>query len=291
MYCSKCGKEIADGSVYCNHCGANIIKASNSNKRLVAIGAVIALLAAVAFGAIKTYRATNPVLNSSADITDELIDKIITNSIDSITFNYEFTVCQGKYEKSDDWKNEQNRINPFWRANSIQPIRRIKFEVILTEKSSSLACAFYGFKKLEFVNLKDTSGVTNMNGMFLGAASFNQPVGSWNTSKVTNMKYMFSDAESFNQPIGSWNTSMVTNMRGMFWGAESFNQPIGNWDTSRVTNMGYMFEDAKSFNQPIGNWNTSNVTDMSEMFKGAASYRYLKPTVPNSMFPIPLSVR
>ncbi len=87
MYCSKCGKEIADGSVYCNHCGANIIKASNSNKRLVAIGAVIALLAAVAFGAIKTYRATNPVLNSSADITDELIDKIITNSIDSITFN------------------------------------------------------------------------------------------------------------------------------------------------------------------------------------------------------------
>lgn len=266
MYCSKCGKEIADGSVYCNHCGANIIKASNSNKRLVAIGAVIALLAAVAFGAIKTYRATNPVLNSSADITDELIDKIITNSIDSITFNYEFTVCQGKYEKSDDWKNEQNRINPFWRANSIQPIRRIKFEVILTEKSSSLACAFYGFKKLEFVNLKDTSGVTNMNGMFLGAASFNQPV-------------------------GNWDTSMVTDMSDMFLGATSFNQPIGNWDTSRVTNMGYMFEDAKSFNQPIGNWNTSNVTDMSEMFKGAASYRYLKPTVPNSMFPIPLSVR
>ena len=341
MYCSKCGKEIADGSVYCNHCGAKIIRAGSSNKRLVAIGAVTALLAAVAFGAIKTYRATNPVLNSSADITDELINKIITNSIDSITFNYEFTVCKGKYEKSDDWKNEQNRINPFWRANSIQPIKRIEFEVILTEKSSSLACAFYGFKKLEFVNLKDTSGVTNMNGMFLGAASFNQPVGNWDTSmvtgmsdmflgaasfnqpidnwdtsrvtdmsgmfkgaksfnqpignwdtsKVTNMKYMFSDAESFNQPIGSWNTSMVTNMRGMFWGAESFNQPIGNWDTSRVTNMGYMFEDAKSFNQPIGNWNTSNVTDMSEMFKGAASYRYLKPTVPNSMFPIPLSVR
>ena len=316
MYCSKCGKEIADGSVYCNHCGAKIIRAGSSNKRLVAIGAVTALLAAVAFGAIKTYRATNPVLNSSADITDELINKIITNSIDSITFNYEFTVCKGKYEKSDDWNNERNRINPFWRANSIQPIKRIEFEVILTEKSSSLACAFYGFKKLEFVNLKDTSGVTNMNGMFLGAASFNQPVGNWDTSmvtdmsdmflgatsfnqpignwdtsRVTNMSSMFWEATSFNQPVGSWNTPKVSNMSGMFFRTESFNQPIGNWDTSRVTNMGYMFEDAKSFNQPIGNWNTSNVTDMSEMFKGAASYRYLKPTVPNSMFPIPLSVR
>lgn len=185
MYCSKCGKEIADGSVYCNHCGANIIKASNSNKRLVAIGAVIALLAAGVFGVAKwyekyqTYRAANPVLNSSADITDELINKILANNLESLTINYEFTRCKGEDEEYDDWKNERNRINPFWIANNIQPIERIEFEIKLTDKSSSLACAFCEFKKLEFVNLKDTSNVTNMRGMFWNASSFNQPIGNW----------------------------------------------------------------------------------------------------------------
>ena len=253
MYCNKCGKEIADGSVYCNHCGAKIIRAGSSNKRLVAIGAVIALLATgafgvakwyekyqtlealknekiadVVFGAIKwyenyqTYRATNPVLNSPSDITHELINKILANNLESLTVNYEFTRCPGEYEEPDDWINEQNRINPFWRAKNIQPIKRIEFEIKLTDKSSSLACAFYNFDKLKFVNLQDTSKVTNMFGMFYRAESFNQPVGSWNTSKVTNMSSMFSFATSFNQPIGNWDTSKVTDMRGMFFGAKSY---------------------------------------------------------------------
>ena len=196
MYCSKCGKEITDDSVYCNHCGAKIIRAGSSNKRLVAIVAVIALLAAGFFGAVKwyeNYREMNPVLNSSADITHELINKILANTLESLTINYEFTRCVGKDGKYDydDWKNELNRINPFWRANNIQPIKRIEFEIKLTDKSSSLACAFYDFKKLEFVNLKDTSKVTNMNRMFMGADSFNQPIGSWDTSKVTNMKSLY----------------------------------------------------------------------------------------------------
>ena len=282
MYCSKCGKEITDGSVYCNHCGAKIIRAGSSNKRLVAIVAVIALLAAGIFGAVKWYenyhyREMNPVLNSSADITSELIDKILANNLESLTINYEFTRCPGKNEEYNDWDNERNRINPFWRANKTQPIKRIEFEIKLTDKSSSLACAFVDFKNLEFVNLKDTSRVTDMQFMFFAATSFNQPIGNWNTSNVTDMSYMFKGATSFNQPIGSWNTSKVTNMTGMFASAKSFNQPIGGWNTSNVTNMSQMFEDAKSFNQPIGNWDTSGVFFMYRMFNGATSYRYPKP--------------
>ena len=204
MYCSKCGKEITDGSVYCNHCGAKIIRAGSSNKRLVAIVAVIALLAAGIFGAVKWYenyyREMNLVLNSSADITDELIDKILANNLESLTINYEFTKCPEKGEKDDDWEKEQNRINPFWRANKTQPIKRIEFEIKLTDKSSSLACAFLGFNKLEFVNLKDTSRVTNMSFMFYWATSFNQPIGNWDTSKVTNMSEMFNGATSYSYP-------------------------------------------------------------------------------------------
>ena len=59
----------------------------------------------------------NPTLNSPIDITDELIDKILANNLESLTINYEFTRCPGENEKDDDWKNEQNRTNPFWSAN------------------------------------------------------------------------------------------------------------------------------------------------------------------------------
>ena len=229
---------------------------------------------------------STPVLNSPEDITDELIEAIADNKLDSLTINYEFTrpVPDPSPEDSEydvirqEWVNkqyedEQYRTNPFWKANRIRKLIRIEFEIILGEKVHSLAATFKNMSSLEYVNLKNTSRVTNMSGMFWGAKSFNQPIGNWDTSNVTDMSDMFSDAESFNQPIGSnWDTSNVTDMSEMFYKAESFNQPIGNWDTSKVTDMGGMFFVAESFNQPIGNWDTSNVTDMSDMFSDAESF-------------------
>jgi surface protein len=197
-----------------------------------------------------------PILNSPNDITDELIQRIINNDLDSLTINYEFTrslkICPNCFESDDEWLDAQIRTNPFWRANSVTPLKRIEFEVKLGPDVHSLACAFYEFENLEYVNIKDTSNVADMHKMFY-------------------------KAKSFNQPIGNWDTSRVTGMSGMFWGATSFNQPIGNWDTSRVINMSWIFEEAKSFNQPIGNWDTSKVTNMGLMFSGAESYSYPKP--------------
>ena len=217
----------------------------------------------------------NPVLNSPDDITDELIHQIINNELDSLTINYEFTKRFSKGEENyEDWKNEQMRINPFWKANKITPLKRIEFEIKLGENVHSLASAFENLEKLEYVNIQDTSGVTNMSGMFNGAKSFNQPIGKWDTSSVTDMSFMFWHAESFNQPIGGWDTSNVTNMLGMFFYAKLFNQPICDWNTSKVTNMGSMFFRAELFNQPIGNWNTSKVTGMSWMFYLAKKFNH-----------------
>jgi surface protein len=117
-----------------------------------------------------------------------------------------------------------------------------------------------------------TTLMTDMNGMFYNATTFNQPIGSWDTSSVTHMGYMFRNASAFNQPIGSWNTSNVTDMIGMFLNASVFNQPIGSWDTSKVTRMYAMFYYASAFNQNIGSWDTSSVTDMSGMFTGTAAF-------------------
>jgi surface protein len=121
----------------------------------------------------------------------------------------------------------------------------------------------------------NTSGCTNMFGMFYGDAAFNSNLGSgstpWDVSKVTNMSSMFQQATNFNNgdntaPINNWNVSGVTNMYSMFYQASTFNQPIGSWNVSQVTTMQQMFSLALAFNQDIGNWNVSNVINMNQMF-------------------------
>ena len=54
----------------------------------------------------------------------------------------------------------------------------------------------------------DVSNVTDMEGMFGCANSFNQPLNNWNVSNVTNMEQMFQNARSFNQPLNKWNVSI-----------------------------------------------------------------------------------
>ena len=148
-----------------------------------------------------------------------------------------------------------------------------------------------------------TANVTDMGGMFRGAASFNQDISSWNVSNVTDMSYMFYSADAFNQNISSWDVSSVTDMEYMFYSADVFDQDISSWNvsnvtnmtqmfynanvfnnggvpltwtagtgTANVTNMYQMFRNANAFNQDISSWNTSNVTNMSWMFRGAASF-------------------
>ena len=228
MYCHKYGKEIPDNSVFCQHCVAAIKPPSKSKSNGLKVGVTAGLVILVGvwvFGGDKYWKEPNPVINSPYEITDDLIQKIAYNQIDSLTINYEFTRCRNENEDYNQWKNEQNRNNPFWRTNSITPIKRIGFEVKLGSGVHSLACAFYDFKNLKYVNITDTSKVTDMSHMFLGASSFNQPIGNWDTSSVTNMKWMFHGATSFNQPISNWNTSNVTGMLDMFKGAASYSHP------------------------------------------------------------------
>ena len=137
---------------------------------------------------------------------------------------------------------------------------------------TTAACnAFAGATKLTAV-VQPPLKVTSYQGMFSGATSFNQPIGTWNTSAVTNMFGMFENAESFNQPIGSWDTSAVRDIGCMFNGAKAFNQPIGSWNTGGLRDLNFVFNGAKAFNQPIGSWNTANVTSMVYTFQGASAF-------------------
>jgi surface protein len=77
----------------------------------------------------------------------------------------------------------------------------------------------------EDVTFVDTSKVTNMEGMFKGAESFNQDISNWDTSKVTNMSYMFDNAKSFNQDISGWSIPTNTKMFYENYFMEEKNKP------------------------------------------------------------------
>lgn len=131
---------------------------------------------------------------------------------------------------------------------------------------ASMENAFNGCSNLQ-LNATDNpnlSAVTSMNSMFSSCTALtgNSSMNSWNTSNVTDMQHVFNGASSFNQPIGSWNVGAVSNMGNMFQNATLFNQPLGTWNTSNVTNMWYMFVNATSFNQSLAGWNVSNVNNM-----------------------------
>ena len=52
-------------------------------------------------------------------------------------------------------------------------------------------------------------------------------ISNWDVSNVTDMEGMFGCANSFNQPLNNWNVSNdVTNMRYLFGGATSFNHAL-----------------------------------------------------------------
>ena len=131
--------------------------------------------------------------------------------------------------------------------------------------------AFFGASNLIMSSSAGTlemGTVTDMNGMFQNATSFDGDISGWNVEAVTEMSGMFSGASSFNGDIDGWNTASVTEMSEMFSGATAFNQNLGGWNTASVEGMSDMFSEATSFNGGISGWNTASVEGMAFMFLG-----------------------
>ena len=81
-----------------------------------------------------------------------------------------------------------------------------------------------------------TANVTNMNGMFQGASSFNQNI---RRSAVLG---------PFGVPTGNeyWNTSKVVFMSSMFNGASAFSRDISNWYVPLIPSKPTGFNDGTS---------------------------------------------
>ena len=140
MICRKCGKYVTDKSLFCNYCGNKIQTECPHCGRLLSADSLFCNYCGIKLSSIpdtsgyddisndydecyiKTFLEQpnceipeevisflnnmdlerNPILNSPDDITNELIEKILENDLDSLTINYEFTRCK---EDDEDCEN------------------------------------------------------------------------------------------------------------------------------------------------------------------------------------------
>jgi len=178
---------------------------------------------------------------------------------------------------------------------------------IYTARDAWLANAAAAEATYGHISTWDTSGVSDMTGLFCGddcsltypgltectpvvlcneaARSFNANIGAWDTSSVTSMRAMFKSAFDFDKPIGDWDVSNVKDMDSMFQHAFDFNCPIGDWSVDRVTDMSSMFFQAEKFNQPLCDWDIGYYTEISEMFSWTYAFdQYLNWCVINYLY-------
>jgi surface protein len=87
----------------------------------------------------------------------------------------------------------------------------------------------------------DVSEHLDMTSLFQDKTQFNQDLSKWDTSKVTTMEKMFLGATDFKGTyISKWDTSKVTNMNIMFLNANQFNSDLRNWNVDAVTTKNNM---------------------------------------------------
>ena len=135
--------------------------------------------------------------------------------------------------------------------------------------------------------------VINMEGMFSGCVSFNQPIDinapinpnflallhsciTFNssiditTNNGEDFQSMFEGCTAFNQSVGSLDTSSATDMQWMFADCDNFNKSLSHFQTGNVYSMGYMFYNAGAFNQNLTGWDVDgNVTSCGSFDTGS----------------------
>lgn len=86
-------------------------------------------------------------------------------------------------------------------------------------------------------NLKHVEAIPRTTDILHGAFHRNDSkftIGDWDTSGVTNMTGMFHLATAFNQPL-HFDTKNVRAMARMFQNATAFDQDLSEWDVNKVT--------------------------------------------------------
>lgn len=140
---------------------------------------------------------------------------------------------------------------------------------------TDLSYALYGANNVTSVPSNLPSSVQYIDEMFAYATALNDPsISDWETQNVKTMPGVFRGATSFNQPLGSWDISSVSTMMNLFRNATEFNQDISSWDVSNVENFTRIFRDAVRFDQDLSGWDVSSGVEFVGAFNGASNIAF-----------------
>lgn len=142
--------------------------------------------------------------------------------------------------------------------------------VSLNRDCVNLFGGYSELRQIDFGGCVDTSGVTDMFGMFFDCGNLTQiDLSGFDTSKVTNMSAMFAGCERLKAlDLSGFDTSRVTNMGGMFQSCASLKTlDLSALDTSGVKDMREMFYGCRSLKKlDLSGFDTSKVQNMDRMF-------------------------
>ena len=113
-----------------------------------------------------------------------------------------------------------------------------------------------------------TNLVSDMNLMFSGCTSLVDipNIRFWDTSGVTDMTGVFRDCDLFNADLSEWDVGNVTDFTNFCIRARDFTSDLSAWDTSSMTRSVNMFNNANDFDSDCSAWDVSSLTDATNMF-------------------------
>ena len=211
----------------------------------------------------------------------EITDSNINSRLDDVVKAY--TSCDTLFLYSDD---SLTAINSFI-SDNYNTVARTKIKNLYfmynfnTSGVTNMNSMFMGSSNLTTLDVSnlDTSSVDNMNAMFYGCSKVKTlDVSNFDTSKVTSMSNMFYNCASLQTlDVSNFDTSKVTTMSGMFrYCSIPTTLDVSNWDTSKVNNMSYMFSGCSNLQTiDVSNWDTSSVTIMTGMFNSCTNLQTL----------------
>jgi len=185
-------------------------------------------------------------------------------------FSFMFFECSIFNQPLDLWDvaNAVTLEAMFMRCSLFDQVLDWEVFNVITFKDMFNSCTAFNNGNDASIGNWTLDSATDLSGMFLLCASFNQSLNTWNVTAVTDFSRMFFGCSIFNQSVLSWETNVATNLSGMFRECSQFNQPVNHFITGSVTDFFEMFFSCVSFNQTIVDWDITVAETMEAMMIG-----------------------